>query len=379
MLVRTKTFLCVMLLAFGGWLQTVAPNIELRGFKLALPEGDVLGVGFDIPKDQFFVQQLVLSTAKNGRGILSSRQLSSWSLKNHSMLVKRILDLNPRHVDIFPCGRVEVSDKTNRILLCSSEGYLEVLDADTLDTVGNIAYRNQYIYDFVVDELRRQVFVLSLRGDNSPHLTSYSLLDGGQQEEAVLPPTGGTRMALAIVGGTGQIAVAVDHHLRGGDKSDIYMCSSQPKLTCTNIALIDRISQFDLLGAELLAAKNTFADRKKDCLISLDLDTHLTSTKYCSPTTGVHYAVGVVDHKYVVAFTGIGKRLWWKEQNVTVENSFSIWSAGNPNIAAVAKDATDYGSAQSLVRIFASKVEPLFMVSVGEANVLYIYSIVDSK
>lgn len=357
-----------------------AQSIEqLSGSKLVLPDGNVLGVAFRPQGDTFFVQQLVLSAGEGGRGVLSSRLLSSWSWKTHTMLTKKVLDPSPQYHDSYSCARVEVSVKANKILLCSPETHLEVLDPDSLNTVGKIAYRNdQHVYDFVVDDERGRIFVLSLRGDDSPRLTSYSLLDGSQQQEAVLPRTEGRRMSLALVPRTGRVAVAVDHRFRGDTKSDIYVCSSGETLDCRSVAQVEWASQINILGTELLVASNIFPDRKKDCLIGVNLDTHAVAREYCSPSTGVHYAVGVADDRYVVAFTGIGKRLWLKEQNVVVENSFSVWRAGDPHLDAVAKEPTNYGGLQSVVRIFASRTEPWFVAYVGESNVLYLYSIADS-
>ncbi|MGA7219444.1 MAG: hypothetical protein WBX38_14070 [Candidatus Sulfotelmatobacter sp.] len=357
-----------------------AQGIELSGSKLLLPDGNVLGVAFRPQEDTFFVQQLVLSTGEGGRGVLSSRLLSSWNWKTHTMLTKRVLDPSPLHLDSSPCARIEVSAKTNKILLCSPETHLEVTDPDSLNIVGKIAYRSdQYIYDFVVDDERGRIFVLSLRGDESPRLTSYSLLDGSQQQEALLTRTEGIRMSLALVPTTGQVAVAVDHRFRGDTKSDIYVCSSGETLYCRSVVQVEWASQISILGKELLIAPNIFPDRKTDCLVGVNLDTHAVARQYCSPSTGVHYAVGVANDSYVVAFTGVGKRLWLKEQNKVIENSFSVWRRGDTQIAAVAKDPTNYGGLQSVVRVFASRTQPWFIVYVGESNVLYLYSITESK
>jgi hypothetical protein len=371
--------LCAFLLLAVGVLRMPAQNVELSGSKLALPDGNVLGVAFHPKEDTFFVQQLVLTTGEGGRGLFSSRLFSSWSWKTHAMLTKRVLDSSPQHRDSYPCAHVEVSVKANKVLLCSPGTYLEVLDPDTLNTAGKIAYRNdQGIYDFVVDDERGRIFVLSSRGDGSPRLTSYSLLDGSQQQEAVLPHTEGKRMSLALVPTTGQVAVALDHRFRGDTKSDIYVCSSGETLDCRSVAQVEWASQISILGKQLLVAPNIFPDRKKDCLIGVNLDTHAVARDYCSSSTGVRYAVGVADDRYVVAFTGIGKRLWLREQNALVENSFSVWRAGNPNVAAVAKDPTNFGGLESEAWVFASRREPWFVVYVGESNVLYLYSIADS-
>ena len=372
--------LYVILLLATGVLGVSAQSTELNGSKLVLPKGNVLGVAFCPHRDTFFVQQLVLSTGQAGRGLFSSRLLSSWSWKTHAMLTKRVLDPTPQHRDSYPCARVEVSVKANRILVCSQERYLEALDPDSLKMVGKIAYGgDQYIYDFVVDDERGRVLVLSLRDDGSPRLTSYSLFDGSQQQEAVLPRTEGRRMSLALLPKTGQVAVVVDHRYRGDTKSVIYVCSSAGTLQCRRVTQVEWASEISMLGKELLVAPNVFPDRKQDCLIAVNLDTRAVAQEYCSPSTGVHYAVGVADERYVVAFTGIGKRLWWKEQNVVVENSFSVWKAGNPHTVAVARDTSNYGGLQSVVRVFANRAEPWFVAYVGESNVLYTYSIVESK
>jgi hypothetical protein len=379
MLKMRKTLYLFFLLT--ARLMCIGQTIELTSFKVTLPQGNVLGVALDSRKDRFFVQQLALSSGEGGRGVFSTRQFSSWSLKSRTQLTNRMLDPNPRHVDRYPCGRVEVSLMANRIFLCSSETHLEILEPDTLVTVGKLAYSDdRQIYDFAVDDQRGRVFVLSLRhSDGSVRLTSYSLLDGVQQQDSVLPPTGGSGMVLALVPETGQVVVAVDSDSRGKSKSDIYVCISAASLTCVSVALLDRVSQTSMLGKELLVATSTFADRKNECLISIDLSTHAIARKYCSPATGVHYAVGVAADRYIVAFTGTGRRLWWKEQNVVVENSFSVWKVGNPQVAAVAKDPTNYGGVQSVVRVFASPMEPSFIAYIGESNVLYIHSIRDHK
>jgi hypothetical protein len=186
-------------------------------------------------------------------------------------------------------------------------------------------------------------------------------------------------MKLAVAPKTGQLVVALDLDTRGEGKSDIYVCNSAVALDCKKAARIDWVGQMSLFGNELLAAKNAYPDKKKDCLTSVDLKTHSVAHKYCSPTTGVHDAVGVVDNSYVVAFTGIGKRIWWKEENVLVENSFSLWRAEDPKIVAVAKDPTNFGGLQFVIEIFPARTKSVFVAYFGESNVLYLFSIIDKN
>jgi hypothetical protein len=128
----------------------------------------------------------------------------------------------------------------------------------------------------------------------------------------------------------------------------------------------------------MLVAISTFADNKKDCVLTVDPTTRLVSREYCSPI-GVHYAVGVVNKRYVVAFTGVGKRNWFSEENKSVASSFSAWRAEISQVAAVAKDAADYGAFQNEIRIVASSTEPLFIAYQRVSNMLCLYSIADTN
>lgn len=352
--------------------------MEVSGSRVLLPDGNVLGAAFYEGKEMFFVQQSVLSTENGGLVIRSHRQLSSWNLENRSMIAKRVFDEAPQGASAYPCGRVEISAKLHRVFLCSAGSHVEVLDPDNLNTIGTMAQgEDQYINDFAVDDLRSRLLVLASRRDGSIHLTTYSLLNGDKQQEAVLPTTNAKRMNLAIAPKTGQIGIAVEVGSRSGGKADIYICSAESDLACTSVAQIDAVSQISFLGRQVLVATSTFADNKKDCVLTVDPITRLVSREYCSPSTGVHYAVGVVNQRYVVAFTGVSKRTWFREENKSVASSFSVWRAETSQVAAVAKDPTDYGAFQNEVRVVASSRQALFIAYQRVSNVLCLYSIVD--
>jgi hypothetical protein len=203
------------------------------------------------------------------------------------------------------------------------------------------------------------------------------LLKGEKQQETVLPTTNSTKMSLAVVARTGQIGVAVDVANRSGNKADIYTCSANPDFACTKVAQIDAVSQISFLGRQVLVATSTFADSKKNCILTVDPVTRAVSREYCSPSTGVHYAVGVVDKRYVVGFTGVSKRGWFSEENKSVASSFSVWRAEISQVAAIAKDPTDYGAFQNEIRLVASSTEPFFIAYQRVSNVLCLYSITD--
>jgi hypothetical protein len=66
---------CIFFLCLTAWLCVEGQKIEVRGSKVTLPEGNVLGAAFYEDKGMFFVQQSVLSTENGGMVIRSHRQL----------------------------------------------------------------------------------------------------------------------------------------------------------------------------------------------------------------------------------------------------------------------------------------------------------------
>jgi hypothetical protein len=375
-----RKLLIIVLLLTGVPPHAAAQEMVVSGSKLVLPKGGVIGAAFYEQRGLFYVQQAVASTDNGDLETRLRPQLSSWGIKSRSMLAKRQFDLLPAGYHYYPCGRVEASAKSNQILTCSAETHIEILEPDNLNTVGKIAYNvNQYILDFALDDARSRVVVLSSRDDASMRLTAYSMPGGAQQQETVIPSTsaGSAGVRLALDSATGQVAVAVNRQARFSPKADIYICGAESTFGCKPLAKMDWASQMSFLGRQLLVAVNIFADRKKDCVVTIDPTTRSVSHDYCSPATGVHYAVGVVEKMYVVGFTGVSKRNWLSEEDSSASTSFSVWRAENSRVAAVTKDPTDYGSFQNTISIVASNLEPLFITYSKTSNVFYLYSIID--
>ena len=271
-MLQMRMALWVVLFVFSACLRVAGQNVEVSGTKIALPEGSVVGAVIYDAKEMFFVQQIVHSI-ENQVDILPL--LSSWDIKSHSMIAKRELGVVPRVPRRYPCGRVEVSGKSHQVLTCSAESFLEIIDPENLSTIGKLAYRNdQFIEDFVVDDLRSRVLVLSSRRDGTIRLTAYSMPEGRQQQEAVLPFVHGYTMGLALASETGQVGVSVDSAGRSSSKADIYVCGSVASFDCANLApQIDSVYQISFLGRQLLAASNHPTFNKKDCILAIDLDT----------------------------------------------------------------------------------------------------------
>jgi hypothetical protein len=378
--------ICFLYFFIATWLCMEGRGMEIIGSRVLLPssKGDgsisnassVIGAEFYEDKGLFFVQETITKAEDNGLVLRSNRQLSSWRLSDHSMVINRMFDRTPNPKS-FPCGRVEKSVKLDRVFLCSAESYLEVIDPDNLATVGILARSDdQTIMDFAVDDPRDRILVLSTRKDRSIHLSSYSLLSGEKQQETILPPTNyKDKINLAVAPQKGEIGIAININERPGNKADIYICNDSSGLACVKTARTYAAAQISFLKSQLLVATSNFADNKKDCITAVDPKTGKVSPRaYCSPT-GVHYALGVVEGKYVVGFTGVSKRNWFTEETRSVSSSFSAWRAGVPQVAAVVQDPNDYGTFQIELSLVGSRTKPYFIAYQRISNTLYLYSI----
>lgn len=371
-----------LLLFLGSASRLEAQDLKVSRATVPLPEGNVLGVALYEERGLLFVQQTVLSTENHGLVIRFHLQLSSWSLTSRSAVTTRVFDEAPQAASPYPCGRVAVSVTLRRLVLCSAVSTLEVIDPASLGTVGTIAkVDGQRIKDFAIDDQRGRVVVLSSRQDGSIVLASYGLVTGDKQQETRLPISGSTNMILAVSPESGQMAIATNVSARSGDRADVYTCTAESQLACRAIARVAPASQISFFEKQLLIATSYFADNrnKKDCIVTVDPGTGSVSREYCSPSTGVHYAVGVVQNRYVVAFTGAGKRNWLTEENRSVASSFSVWRAHTSQVAGVVEDPVDYGASQNAVRVVGSSSEPMFIAYQRVSNTLALYSIADIR
>jgi hypothetical protein len=372
-----KALLALLLFCTLG-LSTIAQSLSVAGDKISLPDGDVIGAALDPDAGVFIVQQSILSTENGGLVFRSHRVLTSWGINSRLQVIKREFPLRPVGSSTHPCGRVDVVSSLGRVYLCSSETHLDVLDTKTLHDIGVVGGGvDQNIYDFAIDEQRSKIFVLSLRSDMSVKLATYAMRDGSPLQEITLSQKPWSGAKLAVEPKTGQVAVADSQETGHRYVSNINLCESATALTCSPLGKVDPVSQMSFLGRDLLFATSDPANDKKDCIGSLDVSTRVISHAYCSPSTGVHFAVGVILKRYIVGFTGTTKTHAFLERNSSILSSFSVWRAENPKVEAVINDPTDYGASQYELRIAASKTTPMFLTYAWRSNALYLYTIKD--
>jgi hypothetical protein len=396
--------ICIVCLLSIACLRMEGQSLQVSGAKIELPPGDVLGAAFYEGKGLFFVQQSVLSTETLENDKLTThlhrqmfhRQLSSWNLVSHVMVSQRVIGEVPGRLS-HSCGRVQVSITLHQVYVCSANSQLDIMDPNTLENVGAMAQVDgQTIMDFAVDDLNSRALVLSAQKDNSILLTSYSLLTGEKQHETMLPAINregiGAPPDLVSVSRSGQIGVYLHDYGFIKNSSGIYMCSDAPNLTCVKVITdTDGVSEMSFLGQDILGASSQLADDRWLCIFSVSPDYKYSikkplsfgaSSKYCSRNIsfynshGVHYAVGVVEDKYVVGFTGADGIDHLSGFSKPVSTSFSVWRAGNSKVAAVVKIPTDHGVQQAF-RIVGSNTQPLFIAYHGLSNTLYLYSIAE--
>jgi hypothetical protein len=135
-----------------------------------LPEGNVIGAAFD--HGLLFIQQSVLLA--DGPKIRSERQILSWNMSSNSVLKTRTLAGSGSTLLGDRCGRVQMDTNLHRILVCSSDSTLAMLDPVSLLTIAFVPCKG-HIYDFAVDETLHHLFVMSQSDSNIQYLSVYDI------------------------------------------------------------------------------------------------------------------------------------------------------------------------------------------------------------
>ena len=356
-------------------------HLSISSADIDLPAGNILGVTFSDDAKNLFVQQLVFSSEKTNRSgsMTGYLKLSSWRTDSRSMIAERDVAGLPPGANSYPCGQIQVDSKLQRLITCSSGDHLDLFDSMNLKTVGRIGSElDQSIYDFAVDQRQDLVFVLSSHKDGELWLTSYSLSNSAQrQTTAVSSHSHLVRTSMAVGPLEGTIALAVTRADRSEDETEIYLCHQEQAFACTSMAKVPPVAQMAFFGKQLLYVTLNFADSKHDCIMAIDPAASAAKPAYCSPSTGVHYAMGVAAGKYVLGYTGRSKRGFFSEEVRQVKSTFSVWRAEERDVAVVIDDPRPHGAFQNEMRITASSTEPVFAAYERVSNTLQIYTIAD--
>jgi hypothetical protein len=351
----------------GGSL--IAQSLRLQGSKIVLPEGNVIGAS--LSNDLVFIQQAVFHA--DGPVVHVSRRILAWDIRTNSVVKEKILDMGKSALLGNDCGKVEVIAQ-RRIVVCENHETLVMLDAVTLAPVSRI-YCDGRIYDFSVDDSLKRVFVALRSGSDVQYLTMFDIDTGKQIAQTRISSGPVANGQIVADSRTKRVAVSHSRLEHRGYKTNVYGCSYAGRLTCEYIVTLKQVAQIAMWGRDVFLASGLLADDRHVCLTAINLNTSAVTRQYCAPQTGVHYAVGVIEGKYVIGYTGIARRLAWKEVTKTVNNSVSVWRYENGTVAAAAIQEGADAPFQAGARIACSESTPRFLLYSEMSNVTYVYSI----
>jgi hypothetical protein len=347
-------------------------GLQLQGSKVVFPQGNVIGAA--VSDKEIFIEQSVFHS--DGPVVRVSRRLLSWSLTTNSVLKEIMLGAGESTLVADDCGRVEALEEGERILVCENYATLAVLNGDSLMPVSTI-HCVGHIYDFAVDDTLKLVFVASRTDPDTQYLMTFDIISGKQVGQTRISSGTADKLQIAVDSRTKEVAVVESRLEHSGYKTDVYACGYTQTMTCAYVVTLQQTSQIAMWGQDVFLASGLLADDRHVCITSVNLDTRAVAHQYCSPRTGVHYGVGVIDGRYVIGYTGIGKSFAWKEATLTKSNSVSVWRYEDGNVAAKAVQEGADGPFQSGARIACGK-SPRFVLYSELSNIAYVYSISDA-
>jgi len=341
---------------------------------LSLPAGYVVGAAIGEDGKTIAVQQIDEFGEIIGLHRHRSRQVSLWSVDTHSMIeAKGFGEISPDPDGV--CGRIYMLSHSHQILICSSFSSIDILDGSKLTLVGKLASGPpQQIYDFAVDEERDKIVVLSLNLDQAVHVTVYSLRTGAQQQSETLPGDDLSTMNLALDSINGKFAVNIVRRKRSGESSEIQICDTKGPSMCSKLSTHADISEASFLGNQLLMVPAD-TESKKSCVLGTAASGNAVSSQYCFPASGVHIALGVVDQRFVVAYTGLSHYSALREESTTISNSYSVWEAEHRLPGATIEGPPAVDASQRFGRIVTATSVPMFLIYQVHSRELALYSI----
>jgi hypothetical protein len=346
-----------------------AQGLSVAGHRIDLPKGGVIQAAFLEQSDSIIVEQRVqLGEGFPGEYLF---RVSVWRLNGGAELARR------EFKDNSLCGIVVAG---GRVYLCNQGKGFEIVDPSSLATVGSLPVCSSgFVHDFAVDAERGRIFVALSHSDRSVSLAACSAQSGARFQEASLDVNREwDHVHLDLEPVSGRVVISGI-----GKLNSLTLCEMTTGLQCRALGKrTDAGGQIAFLGRQLLTVSNYafLLWSRSECIKVLNPENGVTNAKaYCSPSTGVHHAVGVVLQDYVVGFTGTTQHHAWGEYLTSIQSSFSVWRAENPKVAAVVHDPTDYGGEQAALRIVGSKTAPRFMTFSRSINELWAYSIQDPE
>ena len=266
-----------------------------------------------------------------------------------------------------------MDDERGRVLICQDAENLGVLSADTLATLSEIHCGGR-IFDFAIDHTTNRVFIAWESASDDQYLTTFDIASGAQTQQVEVSSGVVANVQIALDERTKEVAVALSRYNRGGYSTSLFGCDYAERMNCNFAVNVGQVAQIAILGRQVLLASGLLANDPHVCITNVNLMSKEISHEYCAPKTGIHFAVGIVAGDYVVGYSGVQKWLAWKEVNLSVTSSVSMWRyEGKETVETIQQEVP--ASFCEGARIAVSRDGPRFLLYSETSNIAYVYSV----
>jgi len=327
------------------------PDITRGDFEV--PGGSIFGAALSHDGYVFYSQQY-LSDDSIGGDNQHLVKLSSWNISGKVMLASKIFP-EAQHNQTMPCRQTLLGATSGHLYVCSDRAYIRILDGRSLTTITTVQpHSDGTIRDFAIDESRDVLYLLEEHSNGSSTLDEVTISKGDRIKETVLPDGMFAYSPLAYRSASSLLAVAFARTGGFAEKTDLVFYDGSTLEVVKRVSDLPRIDGLVFFGSKLLAAPGYAGYKKQECILSVDLQTFKSDKDFCSPNTGVHSSVAIVNNIYLVAATGINRPKLFSDLVESVSSSLSVWSVETRKLLTTLPLPPDFTSWLSGVTILGS-------------------------
>jgi hypothetical protein len=329
-----------------------APDISRADFEV--PGGIIFGAALSHDGSVFYAQQY-LSDDSIGGDNQHLVKLSSWNISGKVMLASKTFS-EAQHTQTMPCRRTLLGATSGHLYVCSDRAYIRILDGRALTTLRTVqTYSEGAIRDFAIDESRDRLYLLAEHVNGASTLEELTISTGARINEVTLTEPMLAYSPLAYRSEGSLLVVAFARTGGFAEKTDLVFYDGSTLEVVKRVSDLPRIDGLVFFGSKLLAAPGYAGYKKQKCILSVDLQTFKSDKNFCSPNTGVHSSVAIVNNIYLVAATGINRPKLFSDTPIeSVSSSLSVWSVETRKLLTTLPLPPDFTSWLSGVTILGS-------------------------
>lgn len=347
-------------------------SVRFEKHAVILPQGQLFGAAIN-PTSTIVISQQSFITARHGNIDIWVTHLAKVSLDTGSIIRSRTMEQSLKDRPYPPCGQMQFIDDGKVVAICSGDNSIDLIDANNLTTMRSIHIEGPGPFgDFEIVENEDLLFVVRQRQRNEIWLDRYKLSSGAKIDSLLLSANGIGPFHLAVDSQRQLAFISLKPKGTRSDEDTLVVCHYGFSAPCRHIRGIPPIAKMQMWNEQLVAVTSRFADSKRECILSFQSDA--MEPRYCAPKSGVHYAICVVNKKYLIGYTGTAK-FTWNEKLVTKSSNISIWTEHGRNpIGQTDFPMTDPGF-QNFIKMMGSSETSAFMAYKVAGNVIEVYKI----